>query len=247
VSLKIFILSPHYDDAAYGLSLHIAGFVNNRIPLTIINCFTVTQWTAHAVEEKGVNEISLLRKREDEAFYCLFGPDIQCVDLHLLDAPLRNNYIFKYKPFDHGEWEVVETLKNKLKKHVNGLLLCPLGIGNHIDHAICREAVSELYRSLDVVFYEDLPYAARISPEEVTLYVNDLESKLGVKLSNHTYNLQDCNPDKELAIRVYESQMKDEFSAEIIAYMNKLSGERLWGETELLEKIKRGLGCQIDI
>lgn len=243
MSLKLFILSPHYDDAAYALTLHIAGFVDNKTPLTIINCFTITQWTAHAVEEKGINEISLLRKKEDEAFYKLFDPHIGCIDLQLLDAPLRNDYIFQYKQFNSDEWEVVKVLRNNLEKHVNGFLLCPLGIGKHIDHAICREAVSQLYSTIHVVFYEDLPYAARISPDEITLYVTDLENRLGVKLNYHIYNPENCAINKELAIRVYESQMKDEFSSEIIAYMNKLSGERLWGETELLEQLKRELRC----
>lgn len=243
MSLKIFILSPHFDDAAYALTLHISGIIKSGIPLTVINCFTITSWTAFPVEAKGTEDISLMRQDEDIAYYRQFNADVCFINLNLLDAPLRNNYIFKHKALEPEEWRVVTELKTRLEEHVDGILLCPLGIGDHIDHVICKEAIIQLYGSMRTVFYEDLPYAARITFPEIESYVTDLEQRLNVKLKSQTYDQRKCDISKELAIGVYKSQLKDEFCGEIIAHMHRLSGERLWGEIDLLDILNIRLNC----
>jgi LmbE family N-acetylglucosaminyl deacetylase len=239
--LKIYILSPHIDDAAFGLALTISSCANNNVPVTIINCFTVTKWTAIPVDNKEVSAVSLLRKTEDAEFYKTINANIKIINLDLLDAPLRNGYIFQEQPFQQNELELVEDLKTLLEQHVDGLLLSPLGIGNHIDHAICRAAVLKLYNKLDVLFYEDLPYAKRISQQQIGLHIEDLEKELGVKLINNTGGLFNCALDKEQAIRLYKSQMNDEIASEIVAYLNALKGERIWGEVEQLNKLKNSM------
>jgi LmbE family N-acetylglucosaminyl deacetylase len=236
--LKINILSPHIDDAAFGLALTISKCANNNIPVTIINCFTVTKWTAIAVENKEVTAVSLLRKNEDAVFYQTLNANINIVNLDLLDAPLRNGYIFQQQPFQQNELELIEELRKLLAHHVDGLLLSPLGIGNHIDHAICRAAVLKLYDQIDVLFYEDLPYAKRITQQQIELHLKELEDELGVILSSSTDGSLNCTIDKESAIRLYKSQMNDEIASEIIAHLNALKGERIWGEETVLEKLK---------
>jgi LmbE family N-acetylglucosaminyl deacetylase len=242
VSLKIFILSPHVDDAAYGLTLSISKFLKNKLPVTIINCFTVTKWTIVFVS-KDVNEISLLRQQEDIEYNKQFNSEINIVNLDILDAPLRNGYIFQYKPFEANEWEVVDALKNYLEKNVEGVLLCPLAIGNHIDHAITREAVAQVYKKMKVIFFEDLPYTARISHEAILKHVKELEERLGVKLSCYLNSVEGCSVNKEQAIRVYKSQLNDEICSEILSHMNNLSGERLWGEQHLIDELKNEFSC----
>jgi LmbE family N-acetylglucosaminyl deacetylase len=238
---KVYILSPHFDDAAYGLTLTISQLISRNIPVTIINCFTITKWTALPVENKDVRSVSLLRAAEDAAYNKLFNNAINLVNLDLLDAPLRNGYIFQSSSFAPNEWELVEELKNYLMAHVNGVLLCPLGIGNHIDHAICREAVVQLYKKLEVIFYEDLPYAQRITEEQLVEHIRKLEEALEVKLTTYTSPLNQTPVDKEQAIKVYKSQLNDEICSEIIARMQTLQGERVWGEEEIIETLKRAM------
>ncbi|MCW3082368.1 PIG-L family deacetylase [Segetibacter sp.] len=239
--LKLYILSPHIDDAAFGLALTISKCANNNIPVTIINCFTVTRWTAIPVENKETIAVSLLRKSEDAAFYKTLNENINIINLDLLDAPLRNGYIFQEQPFRQNELDLIEELKNLLEQNVDGLLLCPLGIGSHIDHAICRAAVVQLYVNLDVLFYEDLPYAKRISHQQLELHVKKLEEDLGVSLVNNTDGLLNCGIDKEQAIRLYQSQMNEDIASEIIAHLNDLKGERIWGEETHLNKLRTAL------
>jgi LmbE family N-acetylglucosaminyl deacetylase len=237
---KIYILSPHIDDAAFGLALTISKCANNNIPVTIINCFTVTNWTAIAVENKEINAVSLLRKTEDAEFYKTIG-NITIVNLDLIDAPLRNGYIFQQQPLQQNEIELIDELEKLIEKYVDGLLFCPLGIGHHIDHAICRAAVLKLYKKIKVLFYEDLPYARRISAKQIDNHINQLEQQLDVQLTNHTDGFLNCKIDKEQAIRLYKSQMNEEIASEIIAHLNLLKGERVWGEDAVIAELKEAL------
>jgi hypothetical protein len=227
-------LSPHVDDAAYGLTLHISSILKSDLPLTLINCFTVTRWTAVPVLSKEIKDVMLMRADEDAEYNDLFNSSINIVNLNLLDAPLRKGYIFQQKPFELNEWQLVQELKNYLEKNIDGILLCPLGIGNHIDHAICREAAVKLYSRIKVLFYEDLPYTARISQENLELHVKELEERLNLKLVSYTEKLNKAAINKEQAIRMYKSQMNEEICGEIISYMKLLGGERLWGELPLI-------------
>lgn len=237
----IFILSPHIDDAAFGLTLTIEKFINNKIPLTIINCFTVTRWTGVFVS-RDIEVVSRLRKEEDTEYNKLFNSQINVINLELLDAPLRNGYIFQNQPFQRNELELIEDLKKLLEQHVlEGILLCPLAIGNHIDHAICREAVLKLYRKLNVIFFEDLPYAQRIGEDQIHRHIRNLETQLGIELTNYTSRSENSIIDKDHAIRVYKSQLNEEICSEIVGHMNALGGERLWGENGKIEELVKVL------
>jgi LmbE family N-acetylglucosaminyl deacetylase len=213
-SPKVFILSPHFDDAAYGLTLTISKLINSKVAVTLINCFTVTQWTALPVEDKDVKSVSLLRAKEDAEYNKQFNSAINIINLNLLDAPLRNGYIFQNQPFQENELELIEELTKLLQQQVSGLLLCPLAIGHHIDHAICRAAVAKLYRKINVLFYEDLPYAQRITEEQVLTHIHELENELNVSLCNHLNSIASSTINKEQAIGVYRSQLNDEIRSE---------------------------------
>lgn len=241
-SMKITILSPHIDDAAYCLALTISRCVNSKIPVTVINCFTVTNWTIVFVS-RDIDEVSLLRKKEDVNFYNGYPAPVNIVNLELTDAPLRNGYIWQFQPLQPDEQEIVGDLKNFLEKNVDSILLCPLGIGNHVDHAICREAVLQLYDKATVLFFEDLPYAYRISEAGIVAHIKSLEERLQVQLVNHVDGLQNCTINKEQAIRLYKSQLNDEICSEIIGHMNALSGERLWGEAQVMQEFNRSFIC----
>lgn len=227
--MKICILSPHIDDAAFGLTLTISKLVARKIPVTIINCFTITKWTGVFVS-KEIEAVTQLRKQEDAAFNKLFNSQINIINLDLLDAPLRNGYIIQNKPFEPNEWDLVEYLKNYLEANADGILLCPLAIGSHIDHAISREAVLQVYKKMQVLFYEDLPYTYRITPAQADMHIRDLAKQLNVKLESSVNASENAVANKEQAIRLYGSQVNDEICTEIISYMKVLGGERIWGE-----------------
>ena len=241
--MKVFILSPHIDDAAFCLALHISKFVTGNLPVTLINCFTLSAFTTIDCGVKGKDGVSLLRKSEDIEFNNLFNSAINIINLDLLDAPLRNNYIHQFFKFNPREVEIIEEIKNFLTTNADGLILCPLALGNHIDHTICIEAVVKLYQNKQILFYEDLPYTARVGRDEINAHIKDLEERLKVKLVSNIGGLQSCKIDKEQAIRVYKSQVNDEICAEIATYLEKLGGERLWGEEEVINRLKSVLSA----
>ena len=235
--MKVYILSPHIDDAAFGLTLTIGKLISKKIPVTIINCFTITKWTGVFVS-KDIKVVTQLRKQEDAVFNQLFNSSLNIIHLDLLDAPLRNGYIIQNKPFEQNEWQLVENLKSYLETNFDGLLFCPLGIGNHIDHAIAREAVLQLYKRIPVLFYEDLPYAFRITYEQIQRHVKDLEARLNVKLCNDINVFNNNLQEKEKAIRTYKSQVNEEIVSEITSHLKNLGGERLWGEAANLNLLR---------
>jgi LmbE family N-acetylglucosaminyl deacetylase len=239
--LKIYILSPHIDDAAFCLSLNISGFVASKVPVTLINCFTISAFTTIDCGVKGKDTVSVLRKSEDVAFNKLFDSAIQIINLDLLDAPLRNKYIHQFFQFNPAEMDLIEEIKNYLSTQTDGIIFCPLALGNHIDHTICIEAVAKIYPQKQVIFYEDLPYTARVAQTEVDDHLKSLEEKLNVKLESFTGGLENSKIDKEQAIRVYNSQVNEEICSEIITYMNQLGGERIWGEAAVIEQLKEAL------
>ena len=234
-------MSPHIDDAAFGLTVTISGFLQKQLSVNLINCFTITKWTGVFVS-RDIEVVTALRKQEDAEFNQLLNSAINITNLDLLDAPLRNDYIHQFYSFNPDELKLIEELKNYLLANVaDGLLLCPLALGNHIDHILCREAVIRLYPQIKVLFYEDLPYANRITFYEISLHIKELEEKLKVKLSPYINSGKNSMIDKEQAIRIYKSQVNEEICSEIMAHLKSLSGERLWGEADKIDTLKKYL------
>jgi LmbE family N-acetylglucosaminyl deacetylase len=238
--MNINILSPHFDDAAYSLGHTISLLVKKNIDVTIINCFTITKWGIVFIS-KDIYEVSLVRKNEDIEFYKSYNKPINIINLDLLDAPLRSGVIFQENPFSQKEWEAVDHLKKFLENRVSDFLICPLSIGNHIDHAVCLEAVAQLYTGLKVLFFEDLPYANRISESEIKDHIERLENRLDVKLESYIPETISLDFDKEQCIRIYKSQLNDEICGEIMAHLQLLRGERLWAEESLIKELKNTL------
>lgn len=242
--MKTYILSPHIDDAAFGLTLTISKLTGKKIPVTIINCFTVTKWTGVFVS-RDIEVVSRLRKEEDLQYNKLFNSQIDIINLELLDAPLRNGYIFQDQSFMQNELDLIEDLTKLLGQYTDGLMFCPLAIGNHIDHAICRKAVIAIYTKNPVIFFEDLPYAQRIGEDRIHLHADDLQNQLSVQFTNYTVSSNDLSIDKEQAVNVYKSQLNDEIVSEITAHKDTLGGERLWGEEHVIEMLKKELGLNV--
>ena len=61
-------------------------------------------------------------------------------------------------PLHPGDTKVIHTLQEVLKRslHPDVVLVCPLGLGTHVDHQLTRLAVERLGRTL--WYYADFPY-----------------------------------------------------------------------------------------
>ena len=72
-ALKILVLSPHRDDAAFSLSIAITNWLTARHSVTVLNVFTRSRYApfsdaAFVHENDELSYVSAMRLREDEYF-----------------------------------------------------------------------------------------------------------------------------------------------------------------------------------
>ena len=166
------VLSPHADDAALSIggSLLLQAYPT---PVTVVTVFSQSSFgygqlcaDTHAVTAK--------RHEEDAAFAALCSAHLLSLDFP--DAPLRLGPGAE-TVFASGPSEAVlqpEELEQRLARVVAdaevSCLLAPLGLGCHFDHLLVQRAAVALARehALELILYEDLPYAVHHSREQIT-------------------------------------------------------------------------------
>ena len=92
--MKIVVLSPHRDDAAFSLSLSMSHWLAVGHSITLLNVFTRSLYAPYSdaeskTESERLEYVSALRKREDQKFLASLSGDIQMIDLDVVDAPIR--------------------------------------------------------------------------------------------------------------------------------------------------------------
>lgn len=157
-------LSPHYDDIAFSLGAWVAA----RPGGLLLNLFTRSGYVAgtptdHWPDAATIDRVMMLRRKEDTAFS--ERHQLRRLDLGLEEPPVR-----KRTPWDlEGLADDIEQVRAPLAELLRSMspgarLFCPAGIGGHVNHLAVRAVVIDLLPELvgrvDVLFYEDLPYAA---------------------------------------------------------------------------------------
>ena len=239
--MKILIISPHRDDAAFSLTLTIHALLRADHSVTVMNCFTRSDYAPFAdISFVHLNDVrtfvSAVRSREDESWRRLQKSNsLKFDDLNLRDAPLRLRI-----PLDElctreipAEDKAMLAIQKAVQKSGAEVLLLPLALGGHIDHRTARDAAFQSTSSPAIAFYEDLPYAAWA---EVTPTIEDFASDLGQRLR---VNLQpvitplaiESAVDTKLRSALcYDSQIDTETAHRIAAFCERYQGsERLWG------------------
>jgi hypothetical protein len=64
-------------------------------------------------------------------------------------------------PLQAGDFQFIGTLQEEIRQSLppNAILVCPLGLGDHVDHQLTRHAAEGLNRTL--WYYADYPYVIR--------------------------------------------------------------------------------------
>lgn len=186
---NIIILSPHYDDVpltfgGYLDSLAVNGFITRK-NIRIVNIFSRSNYQAR--DDQGNSDQSM--KRLQYATGIRLIEDLNCLD----ELIGKGNYSYEikaerecvirqkaWKPgeafefphgtrddFDEEDWQIFERIKKYALQWIempDTALLLPLGIKEHIDHIILREALMEtilnpdLPTNVTIYFGEDQPY-----------------------------------------------------------------------------------------
>jgi len=155
----IHIVSPHIDDAILSLGGLVMDLINKDKRIHITYLFTVSNWTnPNAISgltySKDEAAISQLRKEEEKSIMAELNYACDFLDLH--DLPLR----FGNRAVD--EQAIIREITKRLHATVtkDDLIFFPLGL-DHADHIITHKVgLQFIVAGYQVIFYEDLPYAA---------------------------------------------------------------------------------------
>lgn len=162
---------------AFSCGLLLTRLVRGRVSSCIANVCTISDYAPYANLDGSVDpvaEVTLLRAAEDARFFqeldkgFLHGePNVQLLDLGWRDAPLRHS-IAAEAVLAGGTIaldEVARLVADFRCLAPTSIVLAPMALGGHLDHSLVREAAVEVWPKDILLFYEDLPYACRMSPE----------------------------------------------------------------------------------
>ena len=231
------ILSPHLDDAALsmGSAMLRAG---ERAPFLVIDVFSTVSWWRFDLSDGILPRIQTTRDAEEERVMRLTNSKLRRWGLP--EAPLRG-YPFE-EIFTTARKEEAVRTHETVRRRVHELALekpsdrwfLSLGIGNHIDHRIARDAALDGLRDANVparqvTFYEDLPYAAQEpGVQDFSDFLSAVVPGAKLRMSGRT----GVQPIKQRMLRLYYSQLTRAQIDSVLEYAERIDFrspcERLW-------------------
>ena len=231
------ILSPHLDDAALsmGSAMLRAGA---RTPFLVIDVFSTVSWWRFDLTDGILPRVQTTRDAEEEQVMRLTSSKLR--RWGLAEAPLRGYPLAEIFTTERKE-EAARTHQT-VRRRVNELALekpgdrwfLPLGIGNHIDHRIARDAALDGLRDANVparqvAFYEDLPYAAQEpGVQDYSGFLAGVMPEAKLRISGRT----GVQPIKQRLLRLYYSQLTRPQIDSVLEYAERIDFrspcERIW-------------------
>jgi LmbE family N-acetylglucosaminyl deacetylase len=182
---KHIFLAPHLDDAVLSCGGTIAMLARKGESTAVITVFAAspltdstlstfarqlhTGWQASADQRTGFIDPPAVRRREDVNALRILSPDVEVIHLGGLDCiyrvhPETGQALYDGEEAIFGETDPADPAIGALQYvpsfPAGSRLYAPLGVGNHVDHQIVRDAVGGWNLPLGVVrYYEDYPYA----------------------------------------------------------------------------------------
>ena len=256
--MKILILSPHRDDAAFSLSLAITNWLTARHTVTILNVFTRSRFApysdaAFVHENDELSYVSAMRLREDELWVRRIKetlPKGHKNNLHMLDLNLKDAAIRLRIPLEAANTTPVnpadpsiEKIRKALTRHATEgtmqAIVIPAALGNHVDHLTIREAAQPFTTQLAAAFYEDLPYATHPNALADLEALRTTAAEHNAPLTEILYNTNESTAEavtrKRKLVLNYASQIDDAAGDVIANFAATYNGaERLWANHQWL-------------
>ena len=234
-------LSPHFDDAVLSCGGLIFEQARQGIPVEIWTIFAgspppgplsmFAQATHFLWGTSDGLETVALRKAEDREAAKLVGAKL--VHFDFSDCIYRRSptgeYLYPESVFDplHPLDQkllnrIVRALKPRLRP--NDVLVCPLTLGNHVDHVLVRRAAESVHWPLR--YFADVPYLLN-DPETLAPAIAAMQDEL--------FDISEEGLEAWLAgVAAYKSQVSSLYSGEgtlegtIRVYWESRRGVRLW-------------------
>ena len=237
------VLSSHSDDAALSVAGTLKFLTATGKDLALITCFSKSAFSGMDASS-GVESVTRIRKAEDRAFARLLSDDCAAIWIDLPDAPLRGvdlGDLFTSRDLGETDRALASVLANSLASVLDpsSTLLVPLAIGSHIDHLIVRCAGFLLFERgfSELVFYEDLPYAAPYQLKTLNAVVARIANQSCVSLSPRSVAYPGLAEFKKRALKCYDSQISDGWVEDALLHARKFQGPHL--ETERVWQVSR--------
>jgi hypothetical protein len=249
---KIIILSPHYDDVVLTFGGYLDALVSKGLihtkDIRVIHVFSRSNYQVR--DDAGNSDRSL--RRIQHATGIRLMEDLNCLD----DLIGHGNYTYELlaekecmlrqkswkegeafefphgtrEDFERGDWEIYERIKGHALSWLsreNTAILLPLGIKEHIDHILLREAVmdarNETGQPVIAAIYlgEDQPYAGHATLDDwkqAMACVKALQA-LG------TDYLIDADRKADLIMKHYPSQVEESYREGVLNRAGQLQQE----------------------
>ena len=192
-------ISPHLDDVAFSCAGSLLLEEQKPLSITIFS----------DAEPQNKKETFRQRQHEESIAASRGNYDFLFAGFHDLRRTKKVNYfgLIWGEMEEHLITAVYEYLKKIIEQTQAKKVIAPLGVGRHVDHRICYEAICKLHVNFpkhDIWFYEDRPYSFPPQSTEVRLaelgYLVDVDYEMYLKnLFNVRYLSNAKNIEKRLA------------------------------------------------
>lgn len=233
------VISPHSDDAALSIGGTLAA-LGDSIEISLLTMIGPSRCAGTCAPLYGdVDTVTHIRTAEDDLYGAFIGAKVETANIQDVEM---------YVDADGSRWaeRIMDTpddfrlklyasgLQTYFENHTPDVILAPLAVGAHGDHAATHLALSSLLPDLlkkapatRVLFYEDLPYCQYDQPALVKRLKDFNNLKPITTIIDAT--------QKAKGVSIYRSQyVAADIAWDILEYAEKLSGkegiyvERLW-------------------
>jgi hypothetical protein len=230
----VIFLSPHQDDIAE--TFRLCGQM--EIQAQLLTVFSESAYTVKRNTPRDLTEVPKLRYEEEKSFINAYYPTCDYKTLGYKSAldrkPIKNPRIKKNASEEDIELRNAVAGKIKGAMDTSALIFAPLGLGFHLDHLLLREAALQNIcpqAEASIIFYEDLPYCAENSEEEIHQVVSRLSYGLPRPLTKLLCRVKDIEERVDLCRRFYPSQMTKAHLKQVSQHLTRIGrrpAERLW-------------------
>jgi LmbE family N-acetylglucosaminyl deacetylase len=181
---KILVLSPHLDDGVLSIGGIIAKAASHGADVIVATPFSEggieRDLSPFALDLQASWNLGAepYERRRQEDLAAVHNLGARAVYGQLLDSPSRNDlrgashYPDRHAIFsapadrDEARQTLADLFRDWIDDFQPDLILCPLGVGRHVDHILVTQAFHDVATrgNLEVGLYEDMPYATGIIP-----------------------------------------------------------------------------------
>ena len=233
------VISPHSDDAALSIGGTLAE-LDASVEISLLTMIAPSRCAGTCAPLYGdIETVTQIRTAEDDLYGEFIGAKVKCANIQDVEMYVDTNGSrwaerIMDTPCDFRLKQYVSGLKTYFEKYTPDVILAPLAVGAHGDHAATHLALQSLLPELlkkapatRVLFYEDLPYC-------------QYDQSALVKRLKDFHNLKPVTikidaTQKARGVSIYRSQyVAADIAWDILEYAEKLSEkegvyvERLW-------------------